>query len=192
MWDKSLFSYWQIILLYTVVFFYWEENHRNVSKGISIVDLTYGRFKCLLCIQTLKSYYSTCIANPWSYPLNQITCFVRRQEKQEISKYVLLKSISVWVQFGNGFSTSFEQTRQCFFVSGITMYLSLIKPALRTLKMETIVWGPRKLVVKKILGRGYKDWVGRVLLKGSSVPILGVPALVIAQCLPFFQLLLNV
>lgn len=152
------------------------------------MDLTYGRFKCLLCIQALKSYYSTSIANPWSYPLNQITCFLRRQKKQEISKYVLLKSISLWVQFDNGFSTSCQQTRQCFFGSGITVFLSLINPAVRTLKRETIVWRPRKLVVKKInLGSGYKDWVGRVLLKDYAVLFLWVPALVIALCLLVFR-----
>lgn len=173
-------------LLHIVIFFYWEKNHWNVWKGVSIVYLTYGRFKCLLCIQTLKSYYSTCIANPWSYPLSQITCFSRRQEKQEISKYVLLKSISVWVQFYNGFSTSFEQTRQWVLSCGITMYLSLIKPAV---KMETSVWGPRKLVVKKNLGKGYKDWAGRVLFKDCSVPILGAPTFELLRSVCFFSVI---
>lgn len=148
------------------------------------MGLTSGRFKYLLCIQTLKSYYSTCIANPWSYPLNQITCFLRRQEKQEVSIYVLLKSISVWVQVYNGFSTSFEQTRPWFFGSGITMYLFLINAAV---KMEIVVWRARKLVVKKNLGSGHKEWVGMVLLQGYSVPILGVAASVIAQCLLVFS-----
>lgn len=70
--------------------------------------------------------------------------------------------------------------KMIFWGLSMTMQLSLLKAAMRKLKMEIIMWGPRKLVRKIDLGRGSKD-------KSYSVPIAGVPAFELLHNVCFYQ-----